>query len=165
MLLISSALVFGGCRERNPAWDGDEPSASTGTTVTGSSTGSPVSTAATGSSSSSSSGSVSDSGLPCNNTQQCPDGLVCGPETCQAGAEGDPCSAQRHCAEDSEICGSAGTCQDGSEGDPCDSEGDCSVTAPLCVAERCQDGSAGDPCVTPEDCAGPDPVCDADVCG
>ena len=123
--LVALLVLTGGCKERNPEWLG--PASQTG--AESSSTGSPGSTGDP-------QGDSSSTGDPiaCNNDNQCPDDLVCGPVFCQMGIEGDPCDRSQQCAAGFSICSSTRVCQDGSPGDPCMHAGDCAGT---CEGDVC----------------------------
>ena len=132
-------LAAPGCRQANPDWlgpasaedDAGDAGSTTAPTTTGVTTG--VTTASETMMDDASTGPMS-----CNNDNQCPDDLVCGPEVCQAGIEGDPCDRERHCSDVAPLCGPMGMCQDGSVGDPCQSAGDCGADAPVCGDAGCE---------------------------
>ncbi|MCA9707761.1 MAG: hypothetical protein KDK70_18060 [Myxococcales bacterium] len=77
-------------------------------------------------------------GQSCNNDNMCPDGLVCGPDGCQQGTEGDPCERDGDCQEPFPFCGPLGVCQAGAEGDPCEDEEDCAAGLD-CLNNACED--------------------------
>ncbi len=155
---IACLALVGGCRERNPEWEGPAAATAAGSTSdpeqgsTGSSgettagaTTTPGTTTTSGSSSSSDAetqetstdSSSTSSELPaCTNDGQCEDGMLCGPNGCQVGAEGDACMNKQDCSPGAPICAS-GTCQDGGPGDPCIGPGDCGEQAPACTAMVC----------------------------
>lgn len=128
--------VAGGCREKNPEWLGPRSDATTEPGATTSTTdGSSSSTSEDDASSSTGRGTDTDGPIACNNDNQCPDGLLCGPVFCQGGVEGDECTRARHCA-DGLLCSSARVCQDGTLGDPCEGPGDCAAES-TCENEVC----------------------------
>jgi hypothetical protein len=152
--LMGSLLLLAGCRQPNPEWKGPDNGITSDPNTTS---------------------NQPDSGMPpdepmtegqhCNNDNMCPDGWVCGPEGCQLGMEGDPCSKNDDCVDPAALCGPQNTCQDGSEGDPCSTNDDCMDPSALCGPQgTCQDGNADDPCSEPGHCA-TDLTCMGDVCG
>ncbi len=142
--LVAVLLVFAACRQDNPDWLGPA-TAPSGTDDSGGDDAM---------------GPTDESGATTMESSACApegwgcgDGEICGPEGCQAGVEGDPCTAPTHCGATAPYCGPGGTCQDGGEGDPCDADDHCSDEAPICNPDGfCQDGNVGDRCESSEDC-------------
>ncbi|MBI1947935.1 MAG: carboxypeptidase regulatory-like domain-containing protein [Deltaproteobacteria bacterium] len=101
-------------------------------------------------------------GSPCDDAQQCVDGLVCNPEdgTC---AEVDECAADADCGQGG-ICAD-GSCEANVAGGPCQADASC-ISGESCIAGVCTPpGGEGTPCATADDCIG-GRVCapDTDIC-
>lgn len=88
-------------------------------------------------------------GSPCDDAQQCADGLVCSPDD-------GTCAAVEGCAGDVE-CGAGGVCVDGEcranvAGGPCEGDASC-VAGETCIGSVCTPpGGEGAPCTTADDC-------------
>jgi hypothetical protein len=154
--LGGSLLLLVGCRQPNPEWEGP---------ADGTDTSDPMTTGPMDPTSVDSSEPEPETeGQSCNNDNFCPDGWVCGPDGCQQGLEGDPCSSEGDCQAPMTVCGPEDACQAGAAGDPCSSDAHCQDPAPLCgPQDTCQDGAAGSPCDTAGDCQ-PGLMCTDMVC-